>query len=403
MNDTRTTYNLAMDRVLKRKLHMLDKLDTAALEKELQSTLVAKAGVSQLPKKHHKLLRTPKVLRQQAVKSVLAVLKAHHTRQQKKNKLASKFPNAVAFKRKTVFRPGLKSKRMTTDSFYVEAVSVKIIDSSTIAMFTRTKSYKSPEILFDSLRVARTVPITCDLKVHLRFGKFYLIVPERREVRDRLRGVRDEVVVLDPGVRVPFTGYTPSGVVEEYGINAGRVADKLLRRIDHRKAALQACALKKEASTEHMFLDRNAKRKLRSKVLRARKRYYEAEDKAKRVVRDFHYKTAHALLSRYENIVLPSTSSHRWRQGRRLCAKVKRRPTTLRMGAFAQRLVQTATSYAGSKVVRCSEAYTSKQCGACGHLNDKLGGIKVFNCRSCGAVADRDVHAARNILLRCLS
>ena len=53
MNDTRTTYNLAMDRVLKRKLHMLDKLDTAALEKELQSTLVAKAGLSQLAPRHH--------------------------------------------------------------------------------------------------------------------------------------------------------------------------------------------------------------------------------------------------------------------------------------------------------------------------------------------------------------
>ena len=38
---------------------------------------------------------------------------------------------------------------------------------------------------------------------------------------------------------------------------------------------------------------------------------------------------------------------------------------------------------------------TSKQCGACGELNDKLGGSKTFNCQKCGAVADRDVHAAR--------
>jgi ribosomal protein L37AE/L43A len=58
----------------------------------------------------------------------------------------------------------------------------------------------------------------------------------------------------------------------------------------------------------------------------------------------------------------------------------------LRHGKFAERLVQTATQYEGSKVLRGSEAYTSKQCGACGALNDKLGGSKVFTCRSCGEV-----------------
>ena len=64
---------------------------------------------------------------------------------------------------------------------------------------------------------------------------------------------------------------------------------------------------------------------------------------------------------------------------------------------------QTSTDYAGSRVIRCSEAYTSKQCGACGELNDRLGSSKVFSCAACGATADRDVHAARNILLRCIA
>jgi transposase len=74
------------------------------------------------------------------------------------------------------------------------------------------------------------------------------------------------------------------------------------------------------------------------------------------------------------------------------------------MGQFGERLVQTATWYPESRVLRGSEAYTSKQCGHCGTLNDKLGGSEVFACRSegCGAQGDRDVHAARNILLRFL-
>lgn len=69
---------------------------------------------------------------------------------------------------------------------------------------------------------------------------------------------------------------------------------------------------------------------------------------------------------------------------------------------FAECLVQTATQYACTKVLRGSEAYTPKQCGAYGVINDKLGGSKVFTGRSCGAIDDRDIPAARNILLRFL-
>ena len=47
----------------------------------------------------------------------------------------------------------------------------------------------------------------------------------------------------------------------------------------------------------------------------------------------------------------------------------------------------------------------SKTCGACGWLHYKLGGAKVFRCGAagCGAVFDRDLNGARNILLRYLT
>ena len=35
-----------------------------------------------------------------------------------------------------------------------------------------------------------------------------------------------------------------------------------------------------------------------------------------------------------------------------------------------------------------------------GILNDSLGASEVFKCNNCGLKADRDLHAARNILLR---
>jgi transposase len=67
---------------------------------------------------------------------------------------------------------------------------------------------------------------------------------------------------------------------------------------------------------------------------------------------------------------------------------------------FKCRLVETAAFYPSVTIQTGSEAYTS---GKCGFINDKLGGSEVFTCEKCHLVADRDVHAARNILLRHLS
>ena len=74
-------------------------------------------------------------------------------------------------------------------------------------------------------------------------------------------------------------------------------------------------------------------------------------------------------------------------------------PTTV-FGKFGQRLTECAAMYKNKTIVRGSEAYTSKQCGRCGTLNDNLGSSSTFTCGSCTLVSDRDIHAARNILLR---
>jgi hypothetical protein len=42
------------------------------------------------------------------------------------------------------------------------------------------------------------------------------------------------------------------------------------------------------------------------------------------------------------------------------------------------------------------------QCGKCGTLNETLGSSRTFGCGLCDAKGDRDVHTARNILLRFL-
>ncbi|CAG8576195.1 4226_t:CDS:2 [Ambispora gerdemannii] len=55
------------------------------------------------------------------------------------------------------------------------------------------------------------------------------------------------------------------------------------------------------------------------------------------------------------------------------------------------------------QVMVCIEEYTSKACGCCGHIHQKLDGSKVFHCPSYTTELDRDINGARNILLRYLT
>jgi putative transposase len=53
-------------------------------------------------------------------------------------------------------------------------------------------------------------------------------------------------------------------------------------------------------------------------------------------------------------------------------------------------------------IIDVTEEYTTKTCGNCGLINDHVVKQEVFDCKSCGLRADRDIHAARNILMKTL-
>jgi transposase len=135
---------------------------------------------------------------------------------------------------------------------------------------------------------------------------------------------------------------------------------------------------------------------------RRHRTYLRAEAKAKNVIKDVNYKISHYLCERYKSIFMPWTNSSQLMQGT-LHVGTKRALSHLRWGKFRSRLSETASLYAGVNVFTGSEAYTSKQCGMCGEINDALGASEVFKCAStCTFRAYRDIHAARNICLRYL-
>ena len=77
---------------------------------------------------------------------------------------------------------------------------------------------------------------------------------------------------------------------------------------------------------------------------------------------------------------------------------------------FRQRLLSSAERRPGCVVIQTGEAHTTRTCGNCGRVNEKVGVHETFVCVAgqanrvevpgCGSECDRDVHAARNIWLR---
>lgn len=376
-------------------------MSTNEMEAYLVSRFVSAAGLQ-----GRTLLRTrtPKVIRQQSVKSLLATIKMIRTKRLKD-------PQAM-------FRPGFKDGLQ--DSIRIESKSIRRLGPRTCSIYRNwtpvlsekvvmhalgpgVRRKRTREYVFRSIVLGdeiRDEDMQTDFSIHFKHGRFVLQLP-----RTVVAGTRpsvpgpSRVVAIDPGVRRFLTTYSPEGSATIYGNNTSRVLDRLSRRIDRTKTTM-ARSVWKHQHPEVNGQTRGQKSTHRTRLRRSKRQYYSALRKARNVVKDFHYKVSHDLLTRHDTIICPTTSSHRWRQGPTLSGIVKRRILLLSFGKFGRRLTECATMYKNKTIVRGSEAYTSKQCGRCGALNDELGNSLTFTCGRCALVSDRDIHAARNILLR---
>ena len=122
------------------------------------------------------------------------------------------------------------------------------------------------------------------------------------------------------------------------------------------------------------------------------------------LINEVHKKTVHWLITNFDLILLPSFDSHSMasRGHRRLRSTTVRQMFTWSHARFRDRLVAKAEELGKKVLTDISEAYTSKTCSSCGWINHKLGGSEIFKCISCHVTLDRDLNAARGILLRTL-
>ena len=146
--DANATYNLVIKEILANKLYLpdavrvLDSNSFKVLESDWQKRLVAHEGLSSL-KNHWFRTRTPKVIRQQAVKEALAHLKGYKTLLEKHDVFSLKVPSTRKAKGPVPkFRPGFKSGKDNHGSISIEKVSFSLPEGEktgrTFNLFRRT-------------------------------------------------------------------------------------------------------------------------------------------------------------------------------------------------------------------------------------------------------------------------
>jgi putative transposase len=127
------------------------------------------------------------------------------------------------------------------------------------------------------------------------------------------------------------------------------------------------------------------------------------EKKIKNQIDDLHWKTIKYLTQKYDNILLGDMSAKSIisKNNKVLHGMIKDICERIRFFQFRQRL-EYKCEIENINFLMVNEYYTSKTCSNCGNYNEKLGGNKIYDCKKCKKIFDRDVNACRNIYMKAL-
>ena len=210
-----------------------------------------------------------------------------------------------------------------------------------------------------------------------RLGQWFLSIPIEL---DPIKTTTEDVCSLDPGVRTFQTMYSTDGTISKIGSS-----------FDNIKSILKRADLLQQYKDTHKELKSRRKRGIKRRMLRL-------QQQVRNRIKDLHHKVSGWLCRNYRIILLPSFETQQMTSN--LSSPINRALLTWSHYAFKQRLIDRAQCFTHTKVRVVNEAFTTKTCGNCGVVYENVGSSEVFQCGKCSLCADRDEHAARNVMLR---
>lgn len=202
------------------------------------------------------------------------------------------------------------------------------------------------------------------------------------------------VIALDPGVKTFQTAFSPNSAIS-YG--EGFVNERLvplMLKLDRLLSTRDQ--LKQQNSAKPWVIDR---------LIHVNRQINQVKTRQQNLVEDLHKRVAYDLVSNYDVILLPTfetkpmvSKSNETRQ-RFIRRKTVRGMLGLAHYKFKQTLNWMAKKY-GKTVIEVNESYTSKTLWD-GSILNNLGGKASILFQ--GKRVNRDIHGARNILIRFLT
>ena len=298
-------------------------------------------------------------------------------------------------------------KKMTSESIVIPKTSVQYIEDRNpsnakkgcqMGVRLYPRRVKTPICIRDKRKTVDAVLSKLDFDVKVVYKRleqrFYLSVPfevQRPTARAESQGESMRFVAVDPGVRTFMTYYSPMG-------KWGKLCDGEFKRIQSLCVWLDRLqsVIDKAKAAQPQIPDWLPKRKL----VRRERAWHRAIVRIRNLITEAHWKVARFLTAQFDVIYIPTfeTSQMTNRRSRKIDSKTARNMLTWRHYDFRQKLKMKAEER-GCTVIECTEEYTSKTCGNCGHIKHNLGSAKIYTCTQCGLQLDRDLHAARNIFL----
>ena len=211
-------------------------------------------------------------------------------------------------------------------------------------------------------------------KIVCENGRWFVVVPTTIRIK-KPENQRLGTVALDPGVRTFQTYFS--------AFSYGKIGNGDFNKI------YRLCIGLDKIYSKMSKADYNAKRRLKKASMRLRW-------KIKDLIDDLHKKTAHFLVTNFDNILIPSFKTSK--MVNKLRSKTVRNMLSFAHYRFKTFLKIKAEEYS-CKVFEVNESYTSRVCSYCGKEHN-IGSKKILKCEK---ELDRDLNGARNIYLKYMS